>query len=82
MIRPMVPPEVWSGTCGVHPFNSVCENCGIEVAVNVPVAFDSWRGFASTVHEPCGKNFQIVRSVSLDPNIQQTLGEALNLTGF
>lgn len=69
MIYPDVTVEEW---CRRYPGLVVdkdcCPSCGVERIADLPVAFDSYRGFISKPHS-CGPIYDLGVYVSVNPDI-------------
>jgi len=78
-VFPCVSVQAWSDAYGVRPYIAICLGCGRNVEVSTPVAFDSWRGFESGIHEPCGEEYRVCKVISISPEIRQTMKDAFGL---
>lgn len=78
MLFPCTSQEDWTTRYGVEPFEATCRSCGKVIEVNIPIAFDSWRGLSSDIHEPCGEKYRVYRSISLDSKWQALLNSVVD----
>lgn len=85
MLYPKVDPAEWADRYNLPLKVIPCENCGEPQPLNIPIAFDNWRGLTAPLHA-CGEEFRAFVAVEIGPGGEEwkqlfsRLSEALEET--